>query len=148
MFDNVEAFYRPDNLREAVQLLHSGKGQARLVAGGTDLVTEDDQSVRILIDITRAGLSYVRRRAGTYAIGATTTMAELEESEDIKGLAGGVLARAAATCGSIQIRNMATIGGNMAHGSPAADLATPLMVLDASVADAARTSRNRCWRKW
>ena len=70
MFDNVEAFYRPDNLREAVQLLHSGKGQARLVAGGTDLVTEDDQSVRILIDITRAGLSYVRRRAGTFLTSA------------------------------------------------------------------------------
>src|SRR5450631_1035428 len=133
MFEKVEAFYRPANVREALRLLHTGKGRARVVAGGTDVVVEGDRSVRFLIDITHAGLSYIRHRGTACVIGATTTMAELETSDIIQALAGGLLSRAARTCGSALIRNLATLGGNMANGSPAADLATPLLVLDASV---------------
>ncbi len=132
MFETVEAFHRPASVREALQLLQSGKGSARIVAGCTDVIVGGDRSVRSLIDITHAGLSYIRVRGAKWAVGATTTMAELEDSPAVRGLAGGILARAAATCGSVQIRNMATIGGNMAHGSPAADLATPWLVLDAT----------------
>src|ERR1035438_341682 len=133
MFDKVEAFYRPANVREALRLLHSGKGHARVVAGGTDVVVEGDHSVRFLIDITHAGLSYIRHRGTACVIGATTTMAELEASDVIQALAGGLLSRAARSCGSLPIRNLATLGGNMANGSPAADMATPLLVLDAAV---------------
>jgi carbon-monoxide dehydrogenase medium subunit len=143
MFDTVEAFYRPGTVREALRLLQNGKNRARVVAGGTDLVVEADQSIRFLIDITHAGLSYIRRKGKACVIGATTTMATLENSPAIRALADGILARAAATCGSVQIRNMATLGGNLANGSPAADTATPLLALDAEVvlADA------RDWRK-
>jgi CO/xanthine dehydrogenase FAD-binding subunit len=133
MFDKVEAFYRPANVREALRLLSSGKGHARVVAGGTDVVVEGDRSIRFLIDITNAGLTYIRHRGTACVIGATTTMAELETSEVIQSLAGGLLSRAALTCGSALIRNLATLGGNMANGSPAADMATPLLVLDSSV---------------
>jgi carbon-monoxide dehydrogenase medium subunit len=133
MFDKVEAFYRPANVREALRLLSSGKGQARVVAGGTDVMVEGDNSVRFLIDITHAGLTYIRHRGTACVIGATTTMSELEASDVINALAGGLLSRAARTCGSALIRNLATLGGNMAHGSPAADMATPLLVLDAAV---------------
>ena len=133
MFDAVEAFYRPGTVREALRLLQNGKNRARVVAGGTDLVVEGDRSIRFLIDITHAGLSYIRRRGKACVIGATTTMAALEHSPAIRALAGGILARAAATCGSVQIRNMATLGGNLANGSPAADTATPLLALDAEV---------------
>jgi carbon-monoxide dehydrogenase medium subunit len=133
MFEKVEAFYRPANVREALRLLSSGKGHARVVAGGTDVVVEGDHSVRFLIDITHAGLSYIRHRGTACVIGATTTMAELEASDVIQALAGGLLSRAARTCGSALIRNLATLGGNMANGSPAADMATPLLVLDSSV---------------
>jgi carbon-monoxide dehydrogenase medium subunit len=133
MFDTVEAFYRPDTVREALRLLQNGKNRARFVAGGTDLVVEADRSTRILIDITHAGLSYIRRKGQACVIGATTTMATIENSPTIRALAGGILARAAATCGSVQIRNMATLGGNLANGSLAADTATPLLALDAEV---------------
>ncbi len=138
MFENVEVFYRPATVREALQLLHDGKGKAKLVAGCTDAIIEDDHSVRVLIDLTHAGLNYIRQRGARWAIGATTTMADIEASAELGGLARGLLSHAAATCGSVQIRNMATLGGNMATGSPAADLATPLLVLDAAavVADA------------
>lgn len=96
-------------------------------------MVEGGRSIRFLIDITHAGLSYIRRRGKACVIGATTTMAALENSPAIRALAGGILARAAATCGSVQIRNMATLGGNLANGSPAADTATPLLALDAEV---------------
>jgi len=133
MFDTVEAFYRPGSVREALRLLQDGKNRARVVAGGTDLVVEADRSIRFLIDITHAGLSYIRRKDKACVIGATTTMAAIENSPAIRALAGGILARAAATCGSVQIRNMATLGGNLANGSPAADTASVLLALDAEV---------------
>jgi carbon-monoxide dehydrogenase medium subunit len=143
MFDKVEAFYRPANVSEALRLLQRGKGQARVVAGGTDVVVEGDDSVRFLVDITHAGLSYIRQRRAACVIGATTTMAELEESERIHALAGGILAKAARTCGAVPIRNLATLGGNMANGSPAADMATPLLVLDAAVVMCDARSRRK-----
>ena len=89
MFDTVEAFYRPDTVREALRLLQNGKNRARVVAGGTDLVVEADQSIRFLIDITHAGLSYIRRKGKACVIGATTTMAAIENSPVIRALAGG-----------------------------------------------------------
>jgi CO/xanthine dehydrogenase FAD-binding subunit len=124
-------------------LLQSGKGQARVVAGGTDVVVDGDDSVRFLIDITHAGLSYIRRRGTASVIGATTTMAELEASPQIQSLAGGLLCKAAHSCGSMPIRNLATLGGNMANGSPAADMATPLLVLDAAVVMADAKGRRK-----
>jgi carbon-monoxide dehydrogenase medium subunit len=60
-------------------------------------------------------------------------MAALEHSTLIRAFAGGILAKAAATCGSIQNRNMATLGGNLANASPAADIAAVLLALDAQV---------------
>ena len=143
MFERVEVFYRPASVREAVRLLAGGKGRARIVAGGTDLVVDGDPTVRALIDITHSGLSYIRKQGGGCAIGAATTMAELEESRTILALGGGILARAAATCGSIQIRGVATVGGNLANGSPAADLVTPLLVLDAVVVVADAKGRRK-----
>lgn len=133
MFDHIQAFYRPRDIREAVRLLDDGGGEGRFVAGGTDLVVQADRSVRFLVDITRLGLSYIRPNAGGWAIGATTTMAELENSPAIRTFAGGILAKAASTCGSVQNRNMATLGGNLVNASPAADTATPLLALDAEV---------------
>jgi len=143
MFDQVEQYHRAASVAEALRLLQTGKGRARVVAGCTDFALQSDDSVRILIDITRAGLSYLRSKDGWLSIGATTTMADLEESSAVRNLAGGILARAAASCGSVQIRNVATIGGNMAHGSPAADLAPPLVALDAVMVVVSPAGRQR-----
>ena len=143
MFDRVEAFCRPESVSEAIRLLDRSKGRARFVAGGTDLVVEGDRSVRVLIDLTRAGLSYIRRRDSVCVIGATTTLADLEESTAIRAFAGGLLSRAAAACGSVQNRNLATVGGNLAHGSPAADMAIALLVLDAVVVSADARGRHK-----
>ncbi len=118
-------------MHEAVRLLQGGRG--RVVAGGTDLSQLQDRSIKFLVDVKHLGLDYIRRDANGCDIGAACTMAQIEKSPIVRGLAGGILSQAAATCGSIQIRNLATIGGNLANGSPAADTATPLLAMDASV---------------
>jgi CO/xanthine dehydrogenase FAD-binding subunit len=143
LFDKVEAYYRPASVPEALRLLQRGKGQARIVAGGTDLVVAGDAQVRVLIDITRAGLTYIRRKPKAVTIGATTTLAEIERCDLLRKFAGGLLACAAATCGSISIRNLATLGANMANGSPAADMASPLLALNASVVVAEGRARRK-----
>src|SRR5271157_1123042 len=133
MFDHIECFYQPTSIREALLLLRKVGKHGRIVAGATDIVTQSDRSTRFLVDITRLGLNYVRGNNRGCAIGATTTMAALEHSAVICALAGGILAKAASTCGSIQNRNMATVGGNLANASPAADTASVLLALDAQV---------------
>jgi carbon-monoxide dehydrogenase medium subunit len=133
MFDHIECFYQPTSIREALLLLRKVGKHGRIVAGATDLVMQADRSTRFLIDVTRLGLNYVRGNRREWAIGATTTMAALEHSPVIRALAGGILAKAASTCGSIQNRNMATVGGNLANASPAADTAAVLLALDAKV---------------
>jgi len=133
MFDHIECFYRPSTLRGALLLLRKVGNHGRIVAGATDIVKQADRSTRFLIDITHLGLNYVRRNNRECLIGATTTMAALEHSSALRALAGGILAKAAATCGSIQNRNMATVGGNLANASPAADTAAVLLALDAQL---------------
>jgi carbon-monoxide dehydrogenase medium subunit len=141
MFDHIEQFYQPTTLREALVTLRKVGKQGRIVAGATDIVTQADRSTRFLVDITHLGLNYVRGNRRGCVIGAATTMAELERSPVIRTLAGGILAKAASTCGSIQNRNMATVGGNLANASPAADTAAVLLALDAQVVVA--TSRRK-----
>jgi len=141
VFDHIQAFYQPTSVREAVRLLRSGP--ARVVAGGTDLALMQDRSIRFLVDVKHLGLDYIRRDPNGFDLGAACTMAALERSPIVRGLAGGILARAAATCGSIQIRNLATLGGNLGNGSPAADTATPLLAMDASLVLQTAAGRRR-----
>lgn len=131
MFDHIQAYHRPQSVREAVSLLHQ-ESEGRFVAGGTGVVVEADRSIRFLVDITGIGLSYIRQEEDRWLIGATTTLAGIERSLEMQAMAGGVLAKAASTCGTVQNRNMATIGGNVASGSPASEMATALLALDAA----------------
>lgn len=143
MFDHIEAFYRPSNIPEAFRLLARGAGRARIVAGGTHVAAQADRSIRFLVDITRLGLDYVQQGSKACLIGAGTTLAGLENSPAMLELADGILARAASTSGSVQRRNMATVGGDLANASPASDLATVLLALDALVVVADSRGRRK-----
>ena len=143
MFDHIECYYRPTTLREALLLLRKVGKRGKIVAGATDLVLQADRSTRFLIDITHLGLDYVRGGNRGCVIGATTTMGALEHSPVARTLAGGILAKAASACGSIQNRNMATVGGNVANASPAADTAAVLLLLDAKVVLASSRSKRQ-----
>ncbi len=131
------AYERPETLAEAVALLEAHGPAARLLAGGTDLVIRlRDGTLQpgVVIDLKRiAGLRPVIGEAdGCLTIGATTVMTDIAEHDGVRRMFPA-LAEAAAVVGSVQIRNRATLGGNICNASPAADTAPPLLVYGAVV---------------
>ena len=129
-------YFVPDTLGQAIALLSERKGEARPFAGGTDLLPLikgrelrpkaliDLKKIKSLRDITydpRAGLK----------IGALATHNDIIANGDI-AKNYPVLVQAAQTIGSVQVRNRATVGGNLCHAVPSADMAPPLVVLGAT----------------
>ena len=133
--------YQPTTLKEASRLLKENGTGGRFLAGGTDLVIamkEKGLVPKYIVDLKRIpGLSGIRENSdGTISLGALTTMREIEVSPLIKKKYP-FLAQSAAEVGSIQIRNRATVGGNMANATPSADVAPALMALNATAKIAA-----------
>jgi carbon-monoxide dehydrogenase medium subunit len=129
-------FYQPVTLAEASRLLRENGPGGRFLAGGTDLVIamkEKGLLPKYIVDLKRVpGLSGIREdNDGTITIGALTTMYAVETSSVITKKYP-FLAQSAAEVGSIQIRNRATIGGNMANATPSADVAPSLIALNAT----------------
>ncbi len=124
---------RPSDIGALRALLANSNGPLCYIAGGTDLLVAprappDDGW---LIDISRtSGLAFIAADEARLRIGATTTIDALARDPSIRRLFGA-LAQAAELCGSAQIRNRATIGGNVAGASPAGDLLPALQCADA-----------------
>lgn len=129
-------YYEPTTLTEAVSFLAAHPGEARVVAGATDVLVEmrlEGLAPRHLMNINKlAYLSYIRDDDGGLALGALTRIRDLETSALVRKRFPGI-AEAAAQFGSVQIRNLATLGGNLAHAAPSAEMAPPLLVSDAQV---------------
>ena len=130
-------FYQPATLQEASRLIKDNGPGGRFLAGGTDLVIamkEKGLTPKYVVDLNRVpGLAGIRENGdGSVALGALTTLYTIETSALIKKKYS-FLAQSAAEVGSIQIRNRATIGGNMANATPSADTAPALIALNASV---------------
>jgi carbon-monoxide dehydrogenase medium subunit len=130
-------YLQPLTLQEATSLLAEYDGEAKVIAGGTDLINLIRTKAirpRCVVDIGRIpGLDHVRYDAdGTLSVGALATLRTLETSNDVKQR-HPVIAEAAGQIGSVAIRNVGTIGGNLCHASPAADTAPSLITLSASV---------------
>jgi CO/xanthine dehydrogenase FAD-binding subunit len=129
-------FYQPASLAEASRLLKENGPGGRFLAGGTDLVIamkEKGLLPKYIVDLKRVpGLIGIRENGdGSITIGALTTMYTIETSPLIKKKYP-FLSQSAAEVGSIQIRNRATIGGNMANATPSADTAPALIALNAT----------------
>ncbi len=128
--------FQPRSVKEASEIIRERGPGGHLLAGGTDLIIaikEKGLVPKYLVDLKRIpSLSDIREQAdGGLAIGAMTTMREVETSPII-GKRYPFLAQSAAEVGSIQIRNRATIGGNMANATPSADVAPSLLALEAN----------------
>ena len=123
---------------DAIRLLTEKGGGARIVAGATDLLLELERGVRkgvdTLIDITRIpGLDRIQLdKDDIFHLGPLVTHNDAASSELIR-TGAYPLARAAWEVGAPQIRNRATVAGNIITASPANDTITPLMALGASV---------------
>jgi len=132
-----EAYYSVSTLSEALSLLNEYQDRARIVAGGTDLILELERgqrpTVSTIIDITRVkGLDQITLHGETIRLGALVTHNHVVSSDLILSRALP-LAQASWEVGAPQIRNRATIAGNIITASPANDTITPLMALGAEV---------------
>jgi len=123
----------PADLSEALSLLADG---AKPLAGGMSLVPM--MKLRLaapehVVDIRRIKeLNYIRVAPGGVQIGATVSHHRVESSEVLRAVCP-LLAKTAASIGDVQVRNMGTIGGSIAHADPAADYLGALFALEASV---------------
>jgi len=131
------SYARPQSLAEAVALLETHGADARVLAGGTDLIVRlRDGSLRpaLVVDIKRIAelRPGIRETDGRVVIGATTVMTDVA-ADPLVLRHFPALAEAAAVVGSVQIRNRATLAGNICNASPAADTAPSLLVHGASV---------------
>ncbi|MCI0546955.1 MAG: xanthine dehydrogenase family protein subunit M [Candidatus Rokubacteria bacterium] len=129
----------PESLDRAVALLAGAAGDARLLAGGTDLLVQlraDIIDPELIVDIKKiAETRAVTEEAGGWRIGAAVTGAELKEHPRLSRVWPGVI-EAANLIGSTQIQGRATLGGNLGNGSPAAD-SVPALIAAGAVASVA-----------
>jgi CO/xanthine dehydrogenase FAD-binding subunit len=129
-------YIKPCDLSDLHHVMEENKARATVIAGGTNLIPQmrnGEKSPELLIDISdMAELSFIHETNGEIAIGAATTIAEVDSSPVILDNSP-ILAFAAKQLGNPLTRNRATIGGNLANASPCADTAPPLLALDASV---------------
>ena len=130
-------YARPETLAEALELLNEHGASASVLAGGTDLIARlraGRELPSIVIDLKRVrALQAGIRECGAFLrIGANTTMAQLIADEQVRSCFPA-LAEAAHNVGSMQIRNRASLAGNICNASPAADTAPALLVYEAVV---------------
>ncbi|MBM3595600.1 MAG: xanthine dehydrogenase family protein subunit M [Alphaproteobacteria bacterium] len=128
------AYHAPDTLEQAVSLMAANKG-ARPLAGGTDLIVQM-QSGRAapatIVDLKRIpSLREIREEAGHFAIGAAVPCTSLKTCKALVAEWPGVV-EAANLIGSVQVRNRATMAGNLCNASPAADSVPALVAAGAT----------------
>jgi CO/xanthine dehydrogenase FAD-binding subunit len=140
-------YARPSTIAEAVSLLQTHGPDARLLAGGTDLIIRlRDGTVRprVVIDLKRIAemAPAIREADGRLVISATAVMTDIV-ADPLVRQRFTALAEAAAVVGSVQIRNRATLAGNLCNASPAADTAPSLLVYGAEVVAAGPAGTRR-----
>jgi CO/xanthine dehydrogenase FAD-binding subunit len=130
-------YFAPESLDEAIAILRERGDGGRLLAGGTDLLVQMKEagvhppyvvSLRRLRELR--GITFDEQQG--LRIGAMTTMAEVADNPIVRKRYP-VLVDGASIVGSVQTRNMATIGGNICNAAPSADTAPPLLVLGSQV---------------
>jgi len=132
-FDYLEA----KTIDQAISLLGQYDGRAKIIAGGTDLLLKiRNKAIKpeYVIDITSIPNRNYIDYSGHYGlkIGALTTIRELETSIELQKR-HPIISQAASQLGSVAIRNVATIGGNLCNALPSAEMAQPLIALSAQL---------------
>lgn len=134
---SVNEYFTPGAKEEALELLEKFGDGAMIVAGGSFVHGLDARDlllgIEALIDIRNLGLDDLAEDAGGLAIGAMVTFAQLQGHESVQNSAAFGAVRDALTYPPLQIRNVATVGGNIASACPYFDLPTALMALDGVV---------------
>ena len=127
-------YFAAQNVEEVIALLAEHGDEARVLAGGQSLVQEMNARrtrPRVLVDLNRVpGLDFVQNANGSLLLGSMTRTSTVERDAPI-AVSLPLLAEAAARVGHVAVRNRGTVGGNVAHADPAANLPPVMLVLDA-----------------
>ena len=131
----IEAYAAPTTVEEVAELLAGG--HATVFAGGTDLMLQTQSGAKVfdtlLVNLRRVqGMRGATKTDGEIRLGALTTIADVLNDEMLRQ-AAPVLRETADKFASGQVRNSATVGGNICNASPAGDMIIPLLLLDAEV---------------
>jgi carbon-monoxide dehydrogenase medium subunit len=122
----------PDNLDEAIRMLHENGEDAKALAGGHSLLPLMKLRLAaptLLVDLRNIpGLHGLQREDSSWRIGPMTRHADLQDASEV-----GVVARATGLIADQQVRNRGTIGGSLAHGDPASDLPAVLLAVEGEV---------------
>lgn len=131
-----KAYHSPRTVDEALRLLASYDGEAQIIAGGTDLMIDlqhgaDEAPRAALVDVTGIDeLNGITLQAGVATLGAALTHTAVTQAAALEAQAT-CLVESCGVVGGPQVRNVGTLGGNVAHALPAADGTTSLVALDA-----------------
>lgn len=144
---SLKEYFSPSDENELLALLETYHGTALIVAGGSFVHGLDARGlllgIEALIDIRKLGLKHLTPDAKGLSIGAMVTFTELQQLEEVRSSAALGAVRDALKYPPLQIRNVATVGGNIAAACPYFDLPTAMMALDAVVtAQGPNGSRN------
>jgi aerobic carbon-monoxide dehydrogenase medium subunit len=126
-------YFEPKTVGEAVSLLAKYGAEAKVIAGGTDMLVDMKykEEPGCLVNIKKIpGLGAIRENGGSLSIGALTTIRDLETNALVREKLP-VLWESSHQFASLQIRNTATIGGNICRASPSGETLAPLLVLEA-----------------
>ncbi len=130
-------YLKPDSIKETISILSQYGGKAQILNGGTDLIVgmrdkiiqpEYVVDIKAILEIDK--ITYSEQEG--LNIGATVTLNKISDSKIVQNHYP-ILSKACKTVGSYQVRNRATLVGNICNASPAADTTPPLLVLDAKV---------------
>jgi carbon-monoxide dehydrogenase medium subunit len=122
----------PNSLEDCLKVLAERGAEAKVVAGGTDLLPQmKNGAIKPALVVDLSGIARIRQiqNGQGLRIGAAVTARELEVSAATRG-AYLSIAESGALVGSLQVRNLATIGGNLCNAAPSADMAPPLLALE------------------
>lgn len=137
----------PGSVDECLQILAKRGPDTKVVAGGTDLLPQLKNGVLKpgwVVDLSAVAELRAISDApdGGLRIGASVTARELELDARVRSRFAA-LAESAAMVGSVQVRNLATLGGNLCNAAPSADMAPPLLALDAEAVIAGPSGQRR-----
>lgn len=140
-------YIRPQNIQETISVLAHYRADARLIAGGTDIMPGFRQEsarfkdIKVMVDIHHLPeLKTIEKSATHFILGAGVTFSQLAAHAEIHVLFP-ILVKAALGVGSVQIRNRATLAGNFVNNAPCADTVPPLLVYQAVIRIASQTNQ-------
>ena len=135
MIPSAFSFYKPDNLQKAINLIADFGDEGRVIAGGHSLIPVMKQrltDIKHLIDLSAIDeLKGINIKGSSVSIGAMTTQVELITNAELFKVAP-VIREASLQIADPQVRNLGTIGGNVANGDPANDMPGLMQLLDAT----------------